>query len=80
VFHCSIQVFQELWKTPGKTAQQIVKEQDLGMVNDSTEIHSICQKVVDSHPDQVRPPWARAATMRAGSLPLVMRWADHTTL
>uniref|UniRef100_A0A8C8IXE4 Glutamyl-tRNA(Gln) amidotransferase subunit B, mitochondrial n=1 Tax=Oncorhynchus tshawytscha TaxID=74940 RepID=A0A8C8IXE4_ONCTS len=28
------QVFQELWKTPGKTAQQIVKEQDLGMVND----------------------------------------------
>uniref|UniRef100_A0A673X8X1 Glutamyl-tRNA(Gln) amidotransferase subunit B, mitochondrial n=1 Tax=Salmo trutta TaxID=8032 RepID=A0A673X8X1_SALTR len=54
------QVFQELWKTPGKTAQQIVKEQDLGMVNDSTEIHRICQKVVDSHPDQVRPPWARA--------------------
>uniref|UniRef100_A0A8C8J3D8 Glutamyl-tRNA(Gln) amidotransferase subunit B, mitochondrial n=1 Tax=Oncorhynchus tshawytscha TaxID=74940 RepID=A0A8C8J3D8_ONCTS len=54
------QVFQELWKTPGKTAQQIVKEQDLGMVNDSTEIHRICQKVVDSHPDQVRPPWKRA--------------------
>ncbi|XP_052320672.1 glutamyl-tRNA(Gln) amidotransferase subunit B, mitochondrial isoform X1 [Oncorhynchus keta] len=48
------QVFQELWKNPGKTAQQIVKEQDLGMVNDSTEIHSICQKVVDSHPDQVQ--------------------------
>eukprot|EP00063_Salmo_salar_P075612 XP_014050447.1 PREDICTED: glutamyl-tRNA(Gln) amidotransferase subunit B, mitochondrial-like [Salmo salar] len=48
------QVFQELWKTPGKTAQQIVKEQDLGMVNDSTEIHRICQKVVDSHPDQVQ--------------------------
>uniref|UniRef100_A0AAZ3Q2K9 Glutamyl-tRNA(Gln) amidotransferase subunit B, mitochondrial n=1 Tax=Oncorhynchus tshawytscha TaxID=74940 RepID=A0AAZ3Q2K9_ONCTS len=48
------QVFQELWKTPGKTAQQIVKEQDLGMVNDSTEIYRICQKVVDSHPDQVQ--------------------------
>uniref|UniRef100_A0A4W5MN99 Glutamyl-tRNA(Gln) amidotransferase subunit B, mitochondrial n=1 Tax=Hucho hucho TaxID=62062 RepID=A0A4W5MN99_9TELE len=48
------QVFQELWKTPGKTAQQIVKEHDLGMVNDSTEIHRICQKVVDSHPDQVQ--------------------------
>uniref|UniRef100_A0A674C9R2 Glutamyl-tRNA(Gln) amidotransferase subunit B, mitochondrial n=1 Tax=Salmo trutta TaxID=8032 RepID=A0A674C9R2_SALTR len=48
------QVFQELWKTPGKTAQQIVKEQDLGMVNDSIEIHRICQKVVDSHPDQVQ--------------------------
>ncbi|KAM9398307.1 LOW QUALITY PROTEIN: glutamyl-tRNA(Gln) amidotransferase subunit B, mitochondrial [Salvelinus alpinus] len=48
------QVFQELWKTPGETVQQIVKEQDLGMFNDSTEIHRICQKVVDSHPDQVQ--------------------------
>uniref|UniRef100_A0A6Q2ZKZ8 Glutamyl-tRNA(Gln) amidotransferase subunit B, mitochondrial n=1 Tax=Esox lucius TaxID=8010 RepID=A0A6Q2ZKZ8_ESOLU len=48
------QVFQELWRAPGKTAQQIIQEQDLGIVSNTTEIHRICQKVVDSHPDQVQ--------------------------
>ncbi|XP_078799478.1 glutamyl-tRNA(Gln) amidotransferase subunit B, mitochondrial-like isoform X1 [Oryzias latipes] len=47
------QVFQEMWRSGGKTACQIVQEQELGLVHDSAQLHSICQKVVDSHPDEV---------------------------
>ncbi|XP_072240971.1 glutamyl-tRNA(Gln) amidotransferase subunit B, mitochondrial [Leuresthes tenuis] len=47
------QVFQEMWRSAGKTAPQIIKEQDLGLVSDTAELHSICQKVVDSHPNEV---------------------------
>ncbi|XP_071779505.1 glutamyl-tRNA(Gln) amidotransferase subunit B, mitochondrial [Centroberyx gerrardi] len=47
-------VFQEMWGSPGKTALQIVQEQDLGLVSDTAELHSICQRVVDSNPDQVQ--------------------------
>ncbi|XP_039879781.1 glutamyl-tRNA(Gln) amidotransferase subunit B, mitochondrial [Simochromis diagramma] len=48
------QVFQEMWRSPGKTALQITQEQDLGLVSDTTQLHIICQKVVDSHPDEVQ--------------------------
>lgn len=48
------QVFEELWRSPGKTALQIIEEKDLGLVTDSAQLHSICQKVIDSHPDEVR--------------------------
>ncbi|XP_044045567.1 glutamyl-tRNA(Gln) amidotransferase subunit B, mitochondrial [Siniperca chuatsi] len=47
------QVFQEMWRSSGKTAPQIIQEQDLGLVSDTAQLHSICQKVVDSHPDEV---------------------------
>ncbi|KAK9540564.1 hypothetical protein VZT92_003007 [Zoarces viviparus] len=47
------QVFQEMWRSSGKTASQIIQEQDLGLVSDATQLHNICQKVVDSHPDEV---------------------------
>ncbi|XP_006796131.1 glutamyl-tRNA(Gln) amidotransferase subunit B, mitochondrial [Neolamprologus brichardi] len=47
------QVFQEMWRSPGKTARQITQEQDLGLVSDTAQLHIICQKVVDSHPDEV---------------------------
>ncbi|XP_075947536.1 glutamyl-tRNA(Gln) amidotransferase subunit B, mitochondrial [Anarhichas minor] len=47
------QVFQEMWRSSGKTASQIIQEQDLGLVSDTTQLHNICQKVVDSHPDEV---------------------------
>ncbi|KAI3352468.1 hypothetical protein L3Q82_005423 [Scortum barcoo] len=47
------QVFQEMWRSPGRTAPQIIQEQDLGLVSDAAQLHSICQKVVDSHPDEV---------------------------
>ncbi|XP_068445261.1 LOW QUALITY PROTEIN: glutamyl-tRNA(Gln) amidotransferase subunit B, mitochondrial [Clinocottus analis] len=47
------QVFQEMWRSSGKAASQIIQEQDLGLVSDDTQLHNICQKVVDSHPDEV---------------------------
>ncbi|XP_069023263.1 glutamyl-tRNA(Gln) amidotransferase subunit B, mitochondrial [Embiotoca jacksoni] len=46
-------VFQEMWRSSGKTALLIIQEQDLGLVSDTEQMHSICQKVVDSHPDEV---------------------------
>lgn len=47
-----------MWRSPGKAALQIIQEKDLGLVTDGAQLHSICQKVVDSHPDEVRtvPP------------------------
>lgn len=48
------QVFKEMWRSPGKTAPKIIQEQDLGLVSDTAQLHNICQKVVDSHPDEVR--------------------------
>ncbi|XP_008396541.1 glutamyl-tRNA(Gln) amidotransferase subunit B, mitochondrial isoform X3 [Poecilia reticulata] len=48
------QVFQEMWRSPGKAAPQIIQERDLGLVSDDANLHQICQKVVDSHPDEVR--------------------------
>lgn len=48
------QVFQEMWRSPGKTGLQIIQEQDLGLVSDAAQLHDICQNVVDSHPDEVR--------------------------
>nr|XP_033481109.1 glutamyl-tRNA(Gln) amidotransferase subunit B, mitochondrial [Epinephelus lanceolatus] len=47
------QVFQEMWRSSGKTAPQIIQEKDLGLVSDTAQLQSICQKVVDSHPDEV---------------------------
>ncbi|XP_034441963.1 glutamyl-tRNA(Gln) amidotransferase subunit B, mitochondrial [Hippoglossus hippoglossus] len=47
-------VFQEMWRSPGTTALQIIQEQELGLVSDTAQLHSICQKVVDSHPEEVQ--------------------------
>ncbi|XP_037546440.1 glutamyl-tRNA(Gln) amidotransferase subunit B, mitochondrial [Nematolebias whitei] len=47
------QVHQEMWSSPGKTATQIIQEQDLGLVSDIAQLHNICQEVIDSHPDEV---------------------------
>ncbi|XP_034044253.1 glutamyl-tRNA(Gln) amidotransferase subunit B, mitochondrial [Thalassophryne amazonica] len=47
------QVWQEMWRSPEKTAFQIMQEQDLGIISDPAQLHRICQKVVDSHPDEV---------------------------
>ncbi|XP_016148065.1 glutamyl-tRNA(Gln) amidotransferase subunit B, mitochondrial [Sinocyclocheilus grahami] len=48
------QVFQEMWKAPEKTVGQIVKEQDLWMINDKEELQKICKRIVDSHPEEVQ--------------------------
>lgn len=47
------QVFQEMWRLPGKTATIIIQEKDLGLVSDTQQLHHICQRIVDSHPDEV---------------------------
>nr|XP_046271379.1 glutamyl-tRNA(Gln) amidotransferase subunit B, mitochondrial [Scatophagus argus] len=47
------QVFQEMWRSSGKTALQIIQEKDLGLISDITQLQSICQKVLDSHPNEV---------------------------
>lgn len=47
-------VFQEMWKTPEKTVEQLVKELDLGLVSDRDKLLEICQRVVDTHPEQVQ--------------------------
>ncbi|KAL6466838.1 hypothetical protein MHYP_G00246420, partial [Metynnis hypsauchen] len=46
-------VFQEMWKAPEKAVEQLVKELDLGLVSDREKLLKICQKVVDTHPEQV---------------------------
>ncbi|KAA0722339.1 Glutamyl-tRNA(Gln) amidotransferase subunit B, mitochondrial [Triplophysa tibetana] len=48
------QVFQEMWKVPEKKARQIVKELDLGMINDRKELWRICQGVVERYPEEVQ--------------------------
>uniref|UniRef100_A0A3P8USQ0 Glutamyl-tRNA(Gln) amidotransferase subunit B, mitochondrial n=1 Tax=Cynoglossus semilaevis TaxID=244447 RepID=A0A3P8USQ0_CYNSE len=48
------QVFQKMWTSGDKSAAQIVKDLDLGMVKDTARLHSICQKVVDAHPNEVQ--------------------------
>ncbi|XP_041838465.1 glutamyl-tRNA(Gln) amidotransferase subunit B, mitochondrial [Melanotaenia boesemani] len=47
------QVFQEMLRSSGKTAPQIIKEQNLRLISDAAKLDSICQMVVDSHPDEV---------------------------
>uniref|UniRef100_A0A3B4AVN6 Glutamyl-tRNA(Gln) amidotransferase subunit B, mitochondrial n=1 Tax=Periophthalmus magnuspinnatus TaxID=409849 RepID=A0A3B4AVN6_9GOBI len=47
------QVFQEMWGSPGKRARAIIEEKDMGLVNDTEKLHRICQKIVDSHPEEV---------------------------
>uniref|UniRef100_A0A3B3TCG5 Glutamyl-tRNA(Gln) amidotransferase subunit B, mitochondrial n=1 Tax=Paramormyrops kingsleyae TaxID=1676925 RepID=A0A3B3TCG5_9TELE len=49
----SASVFQELWKGTGRSAEQIVEQQDLGVMRDHGEIERICQSVIDSHPEEV---------------------------
>ncbi|KAG1956816.1 glutamyl-tRNA(Gln) amidotransferase subunit B, mitochondrial [Pimephales promelas] len=48
------QVFQEMWKATEKTVGQIVKEQDLWMINDKEELRKICQRVIDRHTEEVQ--------------------------
>lgn len=49
----SLKVFQEMWQSSGKAARRIIQEKDLGLVSDAAQLRGICQKVVDSHPDEV---------------------------
>jgi len=44
-----------MWKATEKTVGQIVKEQDLWMINDKEELRKICQRVIDRHTEEVNP-------------------------
>nr|XP_048280693.1 glutamyl-tRNA(Gln) amidotransferase subunit B, mitochondrial isoform X3 [Myodes glareolus] len=47
------QVFEELWKGQGKTAAQIVSEQQLGLMQDREALEQLCQATIDGHPQTV---------------------------
>nr|BAC25803.1 unnamed protein product [Mus musculus] len=47
------QVFEELWKGEGKTAAQIVSEQQLELMQDQEALEKLCQTPIDGHPQVV---------------------------
>ncbi|GAB1287659.1 Glutamyl-tRNA(Gln) amidotransferase subunit B, mitochondrial [Apodemus speciosus] len=47
------QVFEELWKGEGKTAAQIVSEQQLELMQDGEALEELCQAIIDGHPQVV---------------------------
>ncbi|XP_051054762.1 glutamyl-tRNA(Gln) amidotransferase subunit B, mitochondrial [Phodopus roborovskii] len=47
------QVFEELWKAEGKTAAQIVSEQQLELMQDREALEQLCQATLDGHPQVV---------------------------
>lgn len=47
------QVFEELWKGQGKTAAQIVSEQQLELMQDREALEQLCQATIDGHPQTV---------------------------
>ncbi|XP_060720164.1 glutamyl-tRNA(Gln) amidotransferase subunit B, mitochondrial [Tachysurus vachellii] len=47
-------VFQEMWKTPEKCVEQLVRELDLGLISDREELVKICQRVMGAHPELVQ--------------------------
>ncbi|OBS57374.1 hypothetical protein A6R68_11498 [Neotoma lepida] len=46
-------VFEELWKGEGKTAAQIVSEQQLELMQDREALEELCQATIDGHPQVV---------------------------
>lgn len=48
-----LQVFEELWKGEGKTAAQIVSEQQLELMQDREALEQLCQATIDGHPQAV---------------------------
>ncbi|KAM6221310.1 glutamyl-tRNA(Gln) amidotransferase subunit B, mitochondrial [Rhynchocyon petersi] len=47
------QVFEELWKSEGKTAAQIVSEKQLELMQDQEALGQLCQAVMEAHPQVV---------------------------
>lgn len=47
------QVFEELWRGGGKTAAQIVSEQQLELMQDGEALEELCQATIDGHPQVV---------------------------
>lgn len=53
VYPSPLQVFEELWKGEGKTAAQIVTEQQLELMQDREALEQLCQAAIDGHPQAV---------------------------
>lgn len=47
------QVFEELWRGQGKTAAQIVSEQQLELIQDEEALEELCQATIEGHPQVV---------------------------
>uniref|UniRef100_V9KML7 Glutamyl-tRNA(Gln) amidotransferase subunit B, mitochondrial n=1 Tax=Callorhinchus milii TaxID=7868 RepID=V9KML7_CALMI len=47
------QVFTEMCKKEGKSASQIVKEKELGLLQDQAKLEQICQSIIENHPKEV---------------------------
>lgn len=47
-------MFEELWKGEGKTAAQIVRDKQLGLVQDLAALERLCRATLDEHPQVVR--------------------------
>lgn len=47
------QVFEELWRGQGKTAAQIMSEQQLELIQDEEALEELCQATIEGHPQVV---------------------------
>ncbi|KAM5230011.1 glutamyl-tRNA(Gln) amidotransferase subunit B, mitochondrial isoform 4-T4 [Hipposideros larvatus] len=47
------QVFEELWRSKGKTPAQIVSEKELGLLQDRETLEQLCQATMEEHPQVV---------------------------
>lgn len=52
-FPSLLQVFEELWRGEGKTAAQIVSEQQLELIQDEEALEELCQATIEGHPQVV---------------------------
>ncbi|ELW50432.1 putative glutamyl-tRNA(Gln) amidotransferase subunit B, mitochondrial [Tupaia chinensis] len=47
------QVFEELWRTPGKAPALVVSEKQLGLMQDRQALEQLCHSVMEGHPQVV---------------------------
>lgn len=48
-----LQVFEELWRSGGKTPAQIVSEKRLALMQDQEALEQLCQATMEKHPQVV---------------------------
>lgn len=86
-----LQVFEELWRSEGKTPAQIVSEKRLELMRDHDALEQLCQATLEEHPQvvmsthRVRRVQARGASLRAWpgtcpQLPAAPRGATYSWL
>ncbi|KAJ8782458.1 hypothetical protein J1605_010166 [Eschrichtius robustus] len=50
------QVFEELWRSKGKTPAQMVAEKKLELVQDAEALEQLCRSMLEAHPQVVISP------------------------